>query len=133
MTAYGINFPMDNTQALNIAELTVPVGIEVNYQNKSRKVAAGIYTGIPKPTNDILRTGLRNQLEMVLPAKGLRELVTHGKPERPKNDYIQAPSGYARNQKKGLQFDPKHPIDGPITPIAGFYDPDMLNVLGGLK
>ena len=72
-------------------------------------------------------------MEMVLPAKGLKELVTYGRPERPKNDYIQAPSGYARNQEKGLQYDPKHPIDGPITPIAGFYDPDMLNVLGGLK
>ena len=133
MAAYGINLPMDNTKALNIAELSVPVGSEVNYSNKSRKVASGIYTGIPKPMPDILRTGLRNQMEMVLPAKGLKELVTYGRPERPKNDYIQAPSGYARNQAKGLQYDPNHPIDGPITPIAGYYDPDMLNVLGGLK
>ncbi len=133
MTAYGIHFPMDNTKALNIAELSVPVSTEYNHVNKSRKVAAGIYTPIPKPSPDILRTGLRNQMEMVLPAKGLRELVTYGRPERPKNDYIQAPSGYARNQAKGLQYDPKHPIDGPITPIAGFYDPDMLNTLGGLK
>jgi len=133
MTAYGIHFPMDNTKALNIAELSVPVSTEYNHVNKSRKVAAGIYTGIPKPSPDILRTGLRNQMEMVLPAKGLKELVTYGRPERPKNDYIQAPSGYARNQEKGLQYDPKHPIDGPITPISGYYDIDMLNTLGGLK
>ena len=70
MTAYGIHFPMDNTKALNIAELSVPVSTEYNYSNKSRKVAAGIYTGIPKPMPDILRRGLRNQMAMVLPAKG---------------------------------------------------------------
>ena len=41
--------------------------------------------------------------------------------------------GYARNQPLGLAFDPEHPLNLPIMPIAGFYDTTQKNVLGNLN
>ena len=40
--------------------------------------------------------------------------------------------GYARNQPLGLAFDPEHPLNLPIMPIAGFYDTTQKNILGNL-
>ena len=40
--------------------------------------------------------------------------------------------GYARNQPLGLAFDPNHPLNLPIMPIAGFYDTTQKNILGNL-
>ena len=40
--------------------------------------------------------------------------------------------GYARNQPLGLAFDPQHPLNLPIMPIAGFYDTTQKNILGNL-
>jgi len=41
--------------------------------------------------------------------------------------------GYARNQPLGLAFDPEHPLNLPIMPIAGFYDLAQKNILGNLN
>lgn len=41
--------------------------------------------------------------------------------------------GYARNQPLGLAFDPEHPLNLPIMPIAGYYDTTQKNVLGNLN
>ena len=41
--------------------------------------------------------------------------------------------GYARHQQLGLASDADKPIDLPIMPIAGFYNPDMVNTFGNLK
>ena len=41
--------------------------------------------------------------------------------------------GYARNQPLGLAFDPEHPLNLPIMPIAGFYDITQKNILGNLN
>jgi len=40
--------------------------------------------------------------------------------------------GYARNQPLGLAFDPEHPLNLPIMPIAGYYDLTQKNILGNL-
>jgi hypothetical protein len=40
--------------------------------------------------------------------------------------------GFARNQPLGLAFDPEHPLNLPIMPIAGFYDLNQKNTLGNL-
>lgn len=40
--------------------------------------------------------------------------------------------GYARNQPLGLAFDPQHPLNLPIMPIAGYYDTTQKNILGNL-
>lgn len=41
--------------------------------------------------------------------------------------------GYARNQPLGLAFDPEHPLNLPIMPIAGYYDTMQKNILGNLN
>ena len=41
--------------------------------------------------------------------------------------------GYARDQPLGLAFDPEHPLNLPIMPIAGFYDTTQKNILGNLN
>ena len=41
--------------------------------------------------------------------------------------------GYARDQPLGLAFDPQHPLNRPIMPIAGFYDITQKNILGNLN
>jgi hypothetical protein len=48
------------------------------------------------------------------------------------NSHMYPQTGYARHQNVGLAYTQK-PINGPIMGIAGYYDPDMLNTLGGLK
>ena len=40
--------------------------------------------------------------------------------------------GFARSQPLGLAFDPEHPLNLPIMPIAGFYDLNQKNTLGNL-
>jgi len=40
--------------------------------------------------------------------------------------------GYARNQPLGLAFDPEHPLNLPVMPIAGYYDLTQKNILGNL-
>jgi hypothetical protein len=40
--------------------------------------------------------------------------------------------GFARNQPLGSAFDPEHPLNLPIMPIAGFYDLNQKNTLGNL-
>ena len=40
--------------------------------------------------------------------------------------------GYARNQPLGLAFDPQHPLNLPVMPIAGYYDTTQKNILGNL-
>ena len=41
--------------------------------------------------------------------------------------------GYARNQPLGLAFDPEHPLNLPVMPIAGYYDLTQKNILGNLS
>jgi hypothetical protein len=77
-------------------------------------------------------TMYRSTLNQVLPQKGEPESVRFGKPMSDLNSHMYPNTGYARHQNVGLAYTQK-PIDGPIMPIAGYYDPDMLNTLGGLK
>ncbi len=41
--------------------------------------------------------------------------------------------GYARHQQKGLAYDANKPIDLPIMPISGYFNPDLVNTFGNLK
>ena len=57
-----------------------------------------------------------------------------GKVESDRNAGIQAPSGYARNQLKGLAYDSNRPTDlDNILPIASNFFQDNINVLGNLR
>jgi len=54
-------------------------------------------------------------------------------PEASKTAGMYPKQGYARNQPLGLAFDPEHPLNLPIMPIAGYYDLTQKNILGNLN
>jgi len=87
------------------------------------------------PLDDLMSqaNALPNTMRNVLPCKGASDSVKFGRFERDKTAFMYPPTGYARNQPIGLAYDFNKPIDTPIMPIAGFYNQDMTNTLGGLK
>jgi len=101
--------------------------------NQVRNHAPGYYTPIGKLPSEFNDTIFRSTLKQVLPVKGQPEAVTYGRPETEKNGWMYPNQGYARHQQLGLASDADKPIDLPIMPIAGFYNPDMVNTFGNLK
>jgi len=101
--------------------------------NNVRNHVTGIFTPIGKLPSEFNDTIFRSTLKQVLPVKGQPEAVTYGKPESEKNGYMYANQGYARKQQKGLASDANKPMDLHIMPIAGFYNPDLVNTFGNLK
>ena len=101
--------------------------------NQVRNHMPGYFTPVGKLPTEFNDTIFRSTLKQVLPVKGQPEAVTYGRPETEKNGYMYPNQGYARHQKLGLASDADKPIDGPIMPIAGSFNPDMVNVLGNLK
>jgi len=101
--------------------------------NNLKNHAPGYFTPVEKTPGDFNDLMFRSTLKQVLPVKGIPEAVTYGRTESDMNAYMYPQQGYARGQPMGLATDANKPMDLPIMPIAGFYDPDMLNVLGGLK
>ena len=51
-------------------------------------------------------------------------------PPTPQEEGMVPATGIARRQIRGLAYDPRKPIDGPIMPLAGYYNAGMNNVLG---
>jgi hypothetical protein len=100
--------------------------------NNVRNPAPGYNTPPSKTPREMEFTMYRSTLKQVLPQKGETETVKFGKPMSDLNSHMYPHTGYARHQNVGLAYTQK-PIDGPIMPIAGYYDQDMLNVLGNLK
>jgi len=101
--------------------------------NQVRNHAPGYYTPIGKLPSEFNDTIFRSTLKQVLPVKGQPEAVTYGRPETEKNGWMYPNQGYARHQQLGLASDADKPMDLPIMPIAGFYNPDMVNTFGNLK
>jgi hypothetical protein len=100
--------------------------------NHIRNPTPGYNTPPSKTPREMEFTMYRSTLNQVLPQKGEPESVRFGKPMSDLNSHMYTQTGYARHQNVGLAYTQK-PIDGPIMGIAGYYDPDMLNTLGGLK
>lgn len=76
----------------------------------------------------------RSTSSMVLPVKTDADCVIMGKPESDRNGGAHAPSGYARNQLKGLAYDINKPNDlDNIMPIANNFFHDSVNVFGNLR
>jgi len=55
------------------------------------------------------------------------------RPEASRTAGMYPQQGYARNQPLGLAFDPEHPLNLPVMPIAGYYDLTQKNILGNLN
>ena len=122
------------TKEFTYSEYNPRMNIYDNYKNNNvRNHAAGYYEPLGKPPSEFNDTIFRSTLKQVLPIKGLAESVVYGRPESDKNAYMYPQQGYARGQELGLASDADKPINGPIAPISGFYDIQMVNVFGNLK
>jgi hypothetical protein len=104
-----------------------------NNNNNIRDPIPRIYDptpNVPTQFNKILNI---DTLRGVLPLKSEPEAVRYGRPDVSLTDHMYPKTGYARFQPKGLAVNHDKPMDLPIPPIAGFYNPDAPNVLGGLR
>jgi hypothetical protein len=101
--------------------------------NNVRNPTPGYFTPIGKLPTEFNDTIFRSTLKQVLPVKGQPEAVIYGRPESEKNGWQYVNQGFARHQPLGLATDADKPMDLPIMPIAGFYNPDMVNTFGNLK
>tara|TARA_R110002096_G_scaffold119068_2_gene257942 strand:+ start:788 stop:1204 length:417 start_codon:yes stop_codon:yes gene_type:complete len=101
--------------------------------NNVRNPTPGYFDPIGKLPTEFNDTIFRSTLKQVLPVKGQPEAVRYGRPELEKNDWQYVNQGFARHQEKGLASDANKPMDLPIMPIAGFYNPDLVNTFGNLK
>ncbi len=126
--------PIKNAKQANISQLTPQQSqFEGVKLNNVRNIAPGLYTPLEKTQPEFNDTIFRTTLAQVLPAKGEPQAIVFGRPELPKNDFMYPQQGYARGQMMGLASDADKPMNGKVLPIAGSYDQDVVNVLGGLK
>lgn len=101
--------------------------------NNVRNHMPGYNTPVGKLPTEFNDTIFRSTLKQVLPVKGQPEAVIYGRPESEKNGWQYVNQGYARHQPLGLASDSDKLMNLPIMPISGFFNPDMVNVLGNLK
>jgi hypothetical protein len=125
--------PIKGATAFSYFDLSTGGGHRTTHDvNGVRNLGQKVYE-LPKKTptefNNILNI---DTLRGVLHKKGQDEAIRYGRPETSLTEGMYPKQGYARFQPKGLATNHNKPMDGPIMPIAGFYDPDMPNVLGGL-
>jgi len=124
--------PLKNAREPNFSDMNPTMNMFVEKNNMVRNHMPGYFTPPSKTQPEFNDTLFRSTLKQVLPVKGQPDAVRYGRVELPKNDYMYPSQGYARHQKLGLATDHDKPIDRPIMPLAGFYNPDMVNVLGNL-
>ena len=124
--------PFKNAREPNFSDMNPAMNMFVEKNNMVRNHMPGYFTVPSKTQPEFNDTLFRSTLKQVLPVKGDINSVRYGRVELPKNDYAYPSQGYARGQKLGLATDHNKPIDRPIMPIAGFFDPNMVNVLGNL-
>jgi len=124
--------PLKNAREPNFSDMNPTMNMFVEKNNMVRNHMPGYFTLPSKTQPEFNDTLFRSTLKQVLPVKGQPDAVRYGRVELPKNDYMYPSQGYARHQKLGLATDHDKPIDRPIMPLAGFYNPDMVNVLGNL-
>ena len=117
---YSESFPRQATNELNIKNNNVRSPLE----------GLGDRLTFPRDLNDTVSA--RN------PAKQLLNLDYNpfqhfSRPEASRTAGMYPQQGYARNQPLGLAFDPEHPLNLPVMPIAGYYDTMQKNILGNLN
>jgi hypothetical protein len=68
----------------------------------------------------------------VLPCKGEPEAIRYTRYESSLTAGMYPSTGYARHQPVGLFTDFSKPMNTPVMPLEGFYNPDAPNALGNL-
>jgi len=124
--------PLKNAREPNFTEMNPAMNMFVEKNNMVRNHMPGYFTPPSKTPSEFNDTLFRSTLKQVLPVKGQPDAVRYGRVELPKNDWMYVNQGYGRGQPLGLATDNDKPMDLPIMPLAGFYDPNMVNVLGNL-
>ena len=124
--------PLKNAREPNFTDMNPAMSMNVEKNNMVRNHMPGYFTVPSKTQPEFNDTLFRSTLKQVLPVKGDINSVRYGRVELPKNDYMYVNQGYARGQPLGLATDHDKPMDRPIMPLAGYYNPDMVNVLGNL-
>ena len=125
--------PLKNAREPNFSDMNPAMAMNVEKNNMVRNHMPGYFTPPSKTQPEFNDTLFRSTLKQVLPVKGDINSVRYGRVELPKNDYMYPAQGYARGQKPGLASDGNKPMNLPVMPLAGYYDANMLNVLGGVK
>ena len=130
---YAGMIPLAGQLEQNYSDLTPLRGAALDpYQDNLNPIGEGMRDRMPKLPSELTPVVLRNLAEQQRPLIPEPDGLIVGKKDSSLTAGIQPPTGYARNQKKGMVFTSKYPIDAPIMPIAGFYDINRLNVLGNL-
>ena len=124
--------PLKNAREPNFSDMNPAMAMNVEKNNMVRNHTPGYFTPPSKTQPEFNDTLFRSTLKQVLPVKGQPDAVRYGRVELPKNDYMYPQQGYARGQPLGLATDHHKPMNLSIMPLAGFYNPDMVNVLGNL-
>ena len=104
-----------------------------NQLNDVRNQASGYFTPVKKTPSEFNNIYNIDTLRGVLPLKSGVDAITFGRTEHSLTEHMYPKTSYARNQPRGLATNHNKEFDAPIMPIAGFYNPDAPNVLGGLK
>jgi hypothetical protein len=124
--------PFKNAREPNFSDMNPAMAMNVEKNNMVRNHMPGYFTPPSKTQPEFNDTLFRSTLKQVLPVKGQADAVRYGRVESDKNSYMYPQQGYARGQHLGLATDHDKPMDRPIMPISGFFDPNMVNVLGNL-
>lgn len=124
--------PFKNAREPNFTDMNPAMNMFVEKNNMVRNHTPGYFTPPSKTPPEFNDTLFRSTLKQVLPVKGDINSVRYGRVELPKNDYAYPQQGYARGQPLGLATDHDKPMDRPVMPLAGYFDPNMVNVLGNL-
>ncbi len=121
-------------QELNFSEYSPRQATnELNIKNnnvRSPLEGLGDRLTFPRDLNDTVSA--RNSMKQALNLD-FNPSNRFSRPEASKTAGMYPQTGYARNQPLGLAFDPQHPLNLPIMPIAGYYDTTQKNVLGNLN
>ena len=117
---YSEYFPRQATDELSIKN------------NNVRSPIAGLEDNInqmPRDFNDTIsaRSSVKQLLNL-----DFNPSNRFSRPEASRTAGMYPQQGYARNQPLGLAFDPEHPLNLPVMPIAGYYDLNQKNMFGNL-
>lgn len=100
--------------------------------NNVRDPAPGMYVPLTKHPDQFTPNLQTKTMHGVLHCKGQPEAVRFGRPDTSLTTGMYPQQGYARHQALGLATDFNKPMNTPVMPLAGFYNPDALNSLGNL-
>ena len=123
--------PPPNARELTMFDLGLYGGADARPINSMRDPSYGIDVAVPQPAKLLPAAIQQNPMHMVLPCQGLADAVRIGKPLRATDTEGMYPkTGVARHQKPGLATQAKHPVNGPLMPVASNVFPFGPSPLG---